>query len=105
MPNTLQEMMLISHQGTLRIFPVWPRQRLPDAAFFGLRARGGFIVAAELANGEVRRVQVDCPAGGPLRVANPWPGRAMSVNGESFEGELYERETRPGERVGLEKRE
>lgn len=96
-PNTLQEMMLNSHQGTLRLFPVWPRARLGNAAFFGLRARGGFRVAAELAGGEVARARIDCPAGGRLRLANPWPGQRMTVNGEAFDGEFYERETEPGE--------
>ncbi len=102
-PNTLQEMMLLSHQGTLRLFPVWPRARLRDAAFFGLRARGGFVVAAEMEDGEVARATIDCPAGGRLRLANPWPGEAMRVNGEPFEGEYYETDTRPGQRLEIGK--
>ena len=100
-PNTLQEMMLISHQGTLRVFPVWPRAKLPNASFFGMRACGGFIVEAELKAGDVTRVGVDCPMGGALRLANPWPGRTMRVNGSPFSGEVYERETRPGERIEI----
>ena len=100
-PNTLQEMMLLSHQGTLRLFPVWPRRSLPDARFFGLRARGGFVVSAELAGGEVRRARIDCPVGGTLRLANPWPGCAMAVNGARRDGDMLTLETRPGESLEI----
>lgn len=100
-PNTLQEMMLISHQGTLRLFPVWPRRSLPNARFFGLRARGGFVVAAELAGGEVARARIECPVGGALRIANPWPGRALRLNGRRVVGETLELDTRPGEVIEL----
>ena len=95
-PNTLQEMMLLSHQGTVRVFPVWPRQQLGSAAFFGLRARGGFVVDATLTDGEVSRVCVSCPVGGRLRIENPWPKRIAKVNGQAFEGEALEIDTRPG---------
>jgi len=100
-PNTLQEMMLISHQGTLRLFEVWPRDELPEASFFGLRARGGFIVSARLSRGEVAEVEIKCPVGGPLRFKNPWPGREMRVNGVRCEGEFLERETAPGESLSI----
>ncbi len=100
-PNTLQEMMLLSHQGTLRVFPVWPRRSLPDARFFGLRARGGFVVSAELVGGEVARVRIDCPAGGALRLKNPWPGSAMAVGGAQYRGDTLTLETRPGETLEI----
>ena len=100
-PNTLQEMMLNSHQGTIRVFPAWPRRRLENASFFGLRARGGFIVSAKLRAGEVERIEVQCPAGGPLRLCNPWPDAAMRVNGALREGRLLELTTQPGERLEI----
>ena len=102
-PNTLQEMMLISHQGTLRVFPVWPRRQLKNAAFFGLRAYGGFVVSAELEAGEVARVRVEAPVGGHLRLANPWPGRALRVNGARRAGDLLEWDAAPGEAFEIER--
>ena len=43
---TLQEMLLQSYDGTLRLFPCWPGDQ--DARFGTLRARGAFLVSAEL---------------------------------------------------------
>ena len=100
-PNTLQEMMLNSHQGTLRIFPVWPRRSLPDARFFNLRARGGFVVSAQLAGGRVQRVEIRCPVGGRLRLENPWPGERMRVNGVPVDAAFLEKDTQPGEALEI----
>ena len=100
-PNTLQEMMLLSHEGILRLFRVWPRS-LPDAAFYGLRAYGGFEVSAELAGGEVAGAEIISHAGGALRLENPWKG-AMRVNGRHYEGRIIEIQTSPGETLIIER--
>jgi alpha-L-fucosidase 2 len=84
-PNTLQEMMLLSHEGVLRLFRGWPRRLQPDAAFTGLWATGAFIVDAELADGEVVSVGILSRRGGDCRVENPWPGRAVRVQGPAEE--------------------
>ena len=46
----VNEMLLQSHEGALRFFPVWPRGR--RAAFATLRAVGGFLVSAALSESE-----------------------------------------------------
>ena len=96
-PNTLQEMMLLSHQGTIRLFPVWPRKLMGNAAFFGLRARGGFVVDATQREGEVSEVRVSCPVGGRLRLENPWPKRTAMVNSVALVGDALEIDTHPGD--------
>jgi hypothetical protein len=57
-PNTVQEMMLLSYEGTLRFFRSWPKKSQPDAAFSGLRAYGAFRVSARLEKGNVRDVSI-----------------------------------------------
>lgn len=84
----VSELLLQSHEGFLRLFPVWPRER--DAAFRRLRAKGAFLVSAELRAGLVRRVEVDCEEGGELRILDPWHGQICTWR------------TRPGETVFLE---
>ena len=32
-PDAIQEMMLQSYEGVIRIFPVWPRKKHPNASF------------------------------------------------------------------------
>lgn len=97
-PNTLQEMMLLSHEGVLRFFRVWPRETRPDARFFGLRAYGGFIVDAELKGGEVAYIRILSTAGGKLTFENPWPGGA-SAGGRILEGRIISVDTEPGEKI------
>ena len=101
-PNTLQEMMLLSHEGVLRFFRVWPRQTVRNARFFGLRACGGFIVDATLENGEVARVRVLSTAGGSLVFENPWD-TAACVNGNIYDGRIIRIETEVGLFCDIEK--
>jgi hypothetical protein len=66
----LQEMMLQSWDGILRVFPGWPRN--VKASFRDLRAEGAFLVSAEWMDGEVKALQVKSEAGGTCRVYPPW---------------------------------
>lgn len=76
-PNTLDEMLCMSHGHVLRLFPVWPRER--DAAFAGLRAWGAFLVSAESRGGVVGEVGIRSERGRRCVVENPWPGREVVV--------------------------
>jgi hypothetical protein len=67
----LQEMMLQSWDGALRIFPAWPRTL--DASFRTLRANGAFLVSASWAKGAVTTAEVISEKGGPCRAYAPWP--------------------------------
>lgn len=62
-PNTVQEMMLQSHEGVLRVFQRWPKQAQPNAAFRDLRAYGAFKVSGRLVNGTVRDVTITSEKG------------------------------------------
>lgn len=49
-PATINEMLMQSHEGVIRIFPCWDKS---DASFENLRADGAFLVSAELKNKKV----------------------------------------------------
>lgn len=101
-PDAVQEMMLQSHEGVLRIFPVWPSEKHPNASFGGFRACGAFEVSASLKNGIVDTVAVISHKGHPCRIWNPWPDREAEVlrpdgrierySGEIIEIEMYQEE-------------
>jgi len=76
-PNTINEMLLMSHNGVLRLFPVWPKDK--DARFATLRAWGAFLVSAELKGGVVRNVEIHSEKGRVCTLINPWPGRSVTV--------------------------
>ncbi|MBM3501453.1 MAG: hypothetical protein FJX74_22595, partial [Armatimonadetes bacterium] len=66
----LQEMMLQSYGGVLRIFPCWP-QAVP-ASFTTFRAEGAFLVSASWEDGRVTACQVLSERGGECRLYSPW---------------------------------
>ena len=72
-PNAIQEMLMQSHEGVIRFFPCWPMDQ--DARFGTLRARGAFLVSAELKDGVVRGVKIVSEKGRDCTVLNPWPGK------------------------------
>jgi alpha-L-fucosidase 2 len=103
-PACLHEMLLQSHQGILRLFPAWPRDR--EAKFKKLRAFGAFVVSSEWQNGEVSYILVESERGRRLKLLNPWPDRGAKVYRDgtdeaTFAGERLELETKPGERLLL----
>jgi len=100
----LQEMLLQSHEGTLRFFPCWPRDQ--NARFGRFRARGAFLVSAEFKDGNVRNVSVVSEKGRDCTVLNPWPGKAVRLSrsgteAEAVQGERFTIKTQPGETVAL----
>lgn len=97
-------MMLLSHEGVLRLFRVWPREH--NGRFHHLRARGAFLVSAAIAKGVVSPVTVLSERGRDLVIDNPWPGRAVAVtrNGrpaETVAGERLMLKTAAGESLAL----
>ena len=106
-PNTLQEMMLLSHEGILRIFRVWPVKSHPNASFERLWAYGAFQVSASLEAGMVGTIRILSHAGRKLVVENPWPGEEAEIlhlqsgRREVTGGEYLETETFPGERLEI----
>ena len=104
-PNTINEMLLQSHQDVLRLFPCWPKEK--DARFGTLRAYGAFLVSAELKNGEVGPVSILSEKGRDCTLVNPWPGNAVTLvrNGQVAEilsGERFTFKTTAGETIALE---
>ena len=67
----LQEMMLQSWDGALRIFPAWPKDL--DARFENFRAQGAFLVNAAWSKGKVTELEVLSGKGGLCSLYVPWP--------------------------------
>src|SRR5262249_33914099 len=62
-PLTINEMLLQSYEGILRVFPCWERSR--DASFEQLRAYGAFLVSSRIKDGRVQFVQLLSEKGRP----------------------------------------
>lgn len=102
-PDGLNEMLLQSHEGFLRLFPCWPKDR--PARFEGIRAYGAFLVSAELTGGNVQSVRIVSEKGRPCIVQNPWSGSVQvmrnDVKCDIVSGERFTLSTVPGERIEL----
>ena len=72
----IQEMLLQSHTGIVRIFPAIPAS-WKNVSFKNLRAMGAFLVSAEKKNGQVINIRVFSEQGGLLRIASPVDGKIL----------------------------
>lgn len=76
----INELLLQSHGGMLRFFPVWNATGLGPASFTTLRAYGAFLVSAAVdANGTVSDIRVASEVGEDVVFASPWGGVAPRV--------------------------
>ncbi len=55
-PATINEMLMQSHQGVIRLFPCWNKKS--DASFENLRADGAFLVSAKLENKKLSSLEI-----------------------------------------------
>ncbi len=102
LPVVLNECLMQSYNGTIRLFPNWPLNR--RAAFSTLRAAGAFLVSASCADGQVGPVEILSEAGTPLRMINPWKegARVIAKGGEFIVPDaVIELSTAPGEVIRL----
>jgi hypothetical protein len=98
LPLVVNECLLQSYTGILRLFPNWPAEK--EAEFRSLRAVGAFLVSAKRNRNGVQWVEVKSEAGGPLALYAPWKsGAVCERNGkrESLAGDIIRLETQPGE--------
>jgi hypothetical protein len=70
-PATVDEMLLQSFQGRVRVFANWPATT--DARFGDLRAFGAFLVSSDFRAGVVQYIRIVSERGLPLALVNPWP--------------------------------
>lgn len=76
----LQEMLLQSYSGTIRVFPAVP-DAWQNVSFAKLRAEGAFVVSAHRQGGRTTSVEISAEAGGPCQLENPFGDAAYDVQG------------------------
>ena len=86
----IQEMLLQSHTGIIRVFPAIP-ESWSDVSFQTLRTEGAFLVSAIKEKGVVTQVEITAEKGGTLHLADPF---AKEHDQEILEMTLEQGETR-----------
>jgi hypothetical protein len=74
----ISELLIQSVGGIIRLFPAWPAEK--NASFRNLKAKGGFLVSAEIKDGKVTRVTVTATAGQHLRLLDPFNGAGYDAD-------------------------
>ena len=103
------EMLLQSHGGTIRLLPALPNA-WPAGRVRGLKARGGFVVDIEWADGSLVRARIRSAVGGSCRVRRSVPlavasdgapvdvqattGPPASIEFDTIAGRVYELQVR-----------
>ena len=77
--QAVQEMLLQSENGVVRIFPAVPDD-WRDVSFDGLRAMGGYIVSARRSGGETTHVRIVATATGTLHMQDPFQSSYATWN-------------------------
>ena len=72
----VQEMLIQSHTGTVRLFPAIPAD-WKDVSFSKLRTYGAYLVSAEMKNGAVTAVTVTADQEGVIHLANPFESMSL----------------------------
>ena len=108
LPAVLNECMIQSYTGTLRLFP--NTQGLGRARFRNLRAAGAFLLSAAHDGKTTSSVTLFSEKGATAKLENPWPGKQVKVTrvgGQqpitvSAKGNVVQLSTEPGERYRIE---
>jgi alpha-L-fucosidase 2 len=99
----VQEMLIQSHTGVIRIFPAIPEE-WKDARFSTLRTEGAFLVSAKLENGEVTVVDILCEKGGELKIFNPFKNNDFNCSAPyKLNDNVLAIHTQPGQKIWLKK--
>jgi hypothetical protein len=100
LPVVVNECLMQSYNGTIRMFPNWPMDK--DAEFENLRAAGAFLVSASLKNGRTNRIEIVSEAGGFLKIILPWKSGGTIIRGtdkKAITNNAMEIETTKGEKI------
>ncbi len=96
----LQEMLLQSHEGFIRLFPAIPDD-WEKASFEGFRAQGGVSVSASIKKDTVVETTLQSEKDVVVRLMNPFDGDCWVEGVHLYDGEIYERTIKKGEKARL----
>jgi alpha-L-fucosidase 2 len=97
----LQEMLIQSHTGIVRLFPAIPGS-WKDLSFSKLRTEGAFLVSAKMQDGKVSEAEISSEKGGEIKILNPFLGSEINVSAPfEIENSIISIKTTPGQKVKM----
>jgi hypothetical protein len=103
-PLTINEMVLQSYEGIVRIFPNWNHNK--DASFDNLRAYGAFVISSSIKKGKIEYVKILSEKGRSCIMENPWPEKTVQLirndkKAEILSGNTFNFQTKKNEWLRL----
>jgi hypothetical protein len=100
LPAVINECLMQSYHGIIRLFPNWPKNK--DADFKTLRAGGGFLISSSISDGRVQYLSIKSENDNPVKLYNPWdPQTKLSLTGGDLQeiatGEIIEINMKKGQ--------
>ena len=99
LPAVINECLMQSYNGVIRLFPNWDLNK--NVTFNTLRARGAFLVSAEVKAGEILPITIVSEQGEDCIIVNPWNDCEVMVVSEekqfSLSGKIIRFKTRKNE--------
>lgn len=80
--TTLNEMVLQSYEGVIRIFPNWDADI--DCSFENLRADGAFLVSASMRDGRVCAIKIESEKGRAVKIVNPFEQANVKIGDKNL---------------------
>lgn len=100
--SAIQEMLIQSHTGVVRIFPAVPAD-WQEVSFDKLRTNGAFLVSAHRKDGKVEKVEVFAEKGGLIKLYNPFGDRQIKgLKNLKEENGILEISMKPEEKIVFE---
>lgn len=101
----LQEMLIQSHTGIVRVFPAIP-DSWSDLSFKTLRTKGAFLISASKKSGKVNLVRIESEKGGTIKLENPFKNEKFICESSEItkEGNMLLIEMKPGEIIDIKTR-
>ena len=98
--TAMNESLLQSYDGILRIFPAFPSNK---AGRFTLHAVGGFVVSSEIKSGVVQWICIKSLLGNPCKLELPWSKAVAQSNlkksSQIISGNIIEIKTKANEMI------
>jgi len=97
----IQEMLIQSHTGIVRIFPAIPGD-WKNVSFRNLRTEGAFLISAKKQYEEVTEIKINSTKGGLIKLRIPFTGKfTFPEKMKTYSNNILELEMIPGEEIIL----
>jgi alpha-L-fucosidase 2 len=96
----LQEMLLQSHTGVVRLFPAIPAA-WQNVSFDKMRTEGAFIITAVRTFGQLKSVVITSEKGGRIKLFNSFSGLLKCDYKFEKEGDILIFDLKPGQTINI----